>query len=66
MLLARVDSTLCYLGFTDSINDLQQRWPDAKLNRAVDSYSRLINSGQRPLVTLYGTPLSTQGLARAT
>ena len=56
MLVAWVHNRLCYLGFTDSLDDIEQRWPKAKLSEADGRYGLVINEGQHPPMALYGTP----------
>ena len=55
-LLAWVHNRLCYLGFTDSLVDIEKRWPKVKLSEADVRYRLMINESHPPQITLYGTP----------
>lgn len=54
MLLAWNSLGLCYLGFTDSLDDIKQRWPKATAAATSNPYADTLNKAS-PLA-LYGTP----------
>ena len=51
---------ICYLGFTDALDDIKQRWPKARLSQTNDHYGEATNRGQRLPINLYGTPFEHQ------
>lgn len=53
MLLAWNSLGLCYLGFTDSLDDLKQRWPKATLIAAANTCGDVLQKA--PPLALYGT-----------
>jgi len=55
ILLAWHQQELCYLGFTDNLSDIKQRWPKVALSRASDIYSAAILKEQPVNLCLYGT-----------
>lgn len=54
MLLAWNSLGLCYLGFTDSLDDLKQRWPKATQIATANTCGDALKKA--PTLALYGTP----------
>lgn len=54
MLLVWDSLGLCYLGFTDALDDLKQRWPKATVTTAENTCGDVLQ--KTPTLALYGTP----------